>query len=119
MMTTKTSLPFLNSKFLTIFILAMGFFAIQGFAQETQEKVILETRDEAPIVEDLDLSKGQPSLATPSPQRKIASPPVKSTPTKKVNPDTLVENKEIKKEEGASTLSFNLFLYIVDKFKAD
>ncbi|WP_343848501.1 hypothetical protein [Algoriphagus jejuensis] len=31
----------------------------------------------------------------------------------------VVLDKEVKKSESPSTLSFNIFLYIVDKFKAD
>ena len=31
----------------------------------------------------------------------------------------ILQEKDLKKQESPSTLSFNIFLYIVDKFKAD
>lgn len=54
--------------------------------------------------------------------------PVKVTPQQKTNPVVIRReftageagtDKEVKKADSPSTLSFNIFLYIVDKFKAD
>lgn len=38
---------------------------------------------------------------------------------KEGHPSTHLQEKESKKNESPSTLSFNIFLYIVDKFKED
>lgn len=40
-------------------------------------------------------------------------------PRKEVHTSTNLQEKESKKNESPSTLSFNIFLYIVDKFKED
>lgn len=101
--------------------MSFGFFAIESFAQSEQEPVRMEIPAETPIVDDLDLSRGNISKEI---QKKPASQPF----IKAVNPqaknsksatESIAENKDVKKEESASTLSFNLFLYIVDKFRAD
>ena len=40
-------------------------------------------------------------------------------PRKEVQTATYLQERESKKNESPSTLSFNIFLYIVDKFKQD
>jgi hypothetical protein len=40
-------------------------------------------------------------------------------PRKEVHTTTHLQERESKKNESPSTLSFNIFLYIVDKFKQD
>jgi hypothetical protein len=40
-------------------------------------------------------------------------------PKKEVHTSVQLQEKESKKNESPSTLSFNIFLYIVDKFKQD
>ena len=40
-------------------------------------------------------------------------------PRKEVQTTTHLQERESKKNESPSTLSFNIFLYIVDKFKQD
>jgi len=40
-------------------------------------------------------------------------------PRKEVQTNTHLQERESKKNESPSTLSFNIFLYIVDKFKQD
>ena len=41
------------------------------------------------------------------------------SPRKEVHTSTHLQEKESKKNDSPSTLSFNIFLYIVDKFKED
>ncbi|MFC3879658.1 hypothetical protein ACFOSV_05705 [Algoriphagus namhaensis] len=120
-MFTKTINTSLNSKFLTLFVMSFGFFAIESFAQSEQEPVRMEIPAETPAVDDLDLTRGNIS-------KEIQKKPASQSFIKAVSPqaknnksatEPIAENKDAKKEESASTLSFNLFLYIVDKFRAD
>ncbi|MFD2201642.1 hypothetical protein [Shivajiella indica] len=53
-----------------------------------------------------------------SQNKDVVEKPVTST-TKKENPLFKQGGEKDAKKEGISTLSFNLFLYIVDKFKED
>ena len=62
------------------------------------------------------------AAAAPLPVQKPA--PAKQTfplptPRKETHTTATIQEKELKKNETPSTLSFNIFLYIVDKFKAD
>lgn len=119
-MFTKTINTSLNSKFTTIFLLSFFFFAIDSLAQSEQEKVRVDIPSESAPLEDLDLVRGNVDANLKVSGSKTVIKPIGTKPiTKKVTDEALVENKEIKKEESSSTLSFNLFLYIVDKFKAD
>ncbi len=112
---TSKKLPF-------VAFLAIGIFCFTTatFAQsdKDEEKGTLEVIKENPIIEvdDLSLETGSEdsnqSLIIRRNQKTTAVP---STPVRKENNEKVVA----KKEEGSSTLSFNLFLYIVDKFKAD
>ncbi len=95
------------------------FWAGESFGQGEQEKGELENvkHTEKPISEnqiqnsDQNSSKILPSKVLTNPTNKIA--------VKRDLPAGGID-KEIKKEEvSPSTLSFNIFLYIVDKFKAD
>lgn len=110
-----------KTKFIAIFALSFCFFAIESLAQSEQEKVRTDLPVENSAVEDLDLSRGHVDLNSKSSTNKTVSKPATKTSVAAKKPVelSLVENKQLKKEEPASTLSFNLFLYIVDKFKAD
>jgi hypothetical protein len=115
----KPSFPFTKIGISAFTLVVFCFLAGESYAQGEQEKVDLEnvTQIEKPISEDqiqnLELltPKVQPSKNLANPANKVA--------VKRDLPAGGVD-KEIKKEESSpSTLSFNIFLYIVDKFKAD
>lgn len=88
------------------------------FAQGEQEKVEIEnTRNmERPNLED-HTSSPEAGNARISVLRQ-SSPVVKVTAAKKENM-AAGEGKKGEQSQAPSTLSFNMFLYIVDKFKAD
>ena len=56
------------------------------------------------------------SVPKPTAVKPSVTPPV---PKKEVTTSTHLQERESKKNESPSTLSFNIFLYIVDKFKQD
>lgn len=119
-MSNKTINTSLTYKFSTLLVLSFCFFAFESLAQEEQEKVRVEIPLETVDTEDLNLEKEispNPNLkAEPS---RIFSVPAAVANQNKLTAEPLGENRKIKKEESSSTLSFNLFLYIVDKFRAD
>ncbi len=55
-------------------------------------------------------------LFKPSPTKQAAT---LSAVKKELSGTGMIQEKELKKNESPSTLSFNIFLYIVDKFKED
>jgi len=115
----KPSFPFKKIGISALSILAFCLIAGESFAQGEQEKVDLENvkQTEKPISgeqiqnSELITPKILPSKTLTNTSNKVA--------VKRDLPAGGVD-KEIKKEEvSPSTLSFNIFLYIVDKFKAD
>jgi hypothetical protein len=56
------------------------------------------------------------SIQKPTGVKVVAPLPL---PKKEVHTSTHLQERESKKNESPSTLSFNIFLYIVDKFKQD
>ena len=101
-----------------IFILGIFavLFSIDAYAQEENtprhvDKPILE---ENIVVQEN--SQGSPTLLKPSVTKQASV----ANPIKKEIPSTgIIQEREMKKNESPSTLSFNIFLYIVDKFKED
>lgn len=117
----KSTFPFKKIGFSVLALLGMCLFAGESLAQSEQEKVDLENVKplDKPISDELNqnLDSGSPKvlntkvLSAPSTSNKVA--------VKRDLPAGGID-KDAKKEEAApSTLSFNIFLYIVDKFKAD
>ena len=89
----------------------------EAVAQEENTKKPFEK----PISEE---SSALPEAGTAAPLTVQKSATVKPgvplpLPTKEVQPATHLQERESKKNESPSTLSFNIFLYIVDKFKQD
>ena len=89
----------------------------EAVAQEENTKKPFEK----PISEE---SSALPETGTAAPLTVQKSATVKPgvplpLPRKEVQPATHLQEKESKKNESPSTLSFNIFLYIVDKFKQD
>ena len=100
-------------------LVAIGFLllATESVAQEENTKKPFEkpvSEESSPLVEA--------GAAAPLPVQKPA--PAKQTfplptPRKETHTTATIQEKELKKNETPSTLSFNIFLYIVDKFNAD
>lgn len=118
-MSTKPLFPFKKIGFLALTMIGLCLIAGESFAQSEQEKVDLENAksSDRPILEDQ--IQNSENIST-----KILAPKVLTNSSNKVAVKRDLPaggvDKEIKKEESVpSTLSFNIFLYIVDKFKAD
>lgn len=109
----------LNLKFAGLFVLSFFFFISISSAQG-QEKVILEDPvEENPLMKE---SSKEVSSLIPSQslvKKEMSTLPKESELKGKQPEGGIAEVQKTKKEENSSTLSFNLFLYIVDKFKAD
>ncbi len=100
-------------------LVAIGFLLLptESIAQEENtkkpfEKPVLE--EPSPLVE-AGAAAPQP-VQKPTPAKQTFPLP---TPRKETHTTATIQEKELKKNETPSTLSFNIFLYIVDKFKAD
>lgn len=118
-MFNKTTFPLKKIGFLSGTLLGMCLFAEESFAQNEQEKIEPEvTRPiDRPLVEDQhSLEVVIPKVIAPANKTTQNPLPIPSTPIRR----EVVLNPEGKKVEPVpSTLSFNIFLYVVDKFKAD
>jgi hypothetical protein len=89
----------------------------EAVAQEENAKKPFEK----PIVEEnstVSESGAAVTLFTQKPAVVKQSVPL-PLPKKEVHTTTNLQERESKKNESPSTLSFNIFLYIVDKFKQD
>jgi type IV secretory pathway VirB10-like protein len=100
-------------------MVAFGYLLLpsEAVAQEENTKKPFEK----PISEE---SSTLPEAGTAAPLTVQKSATVKPgvplpLPRKEVQPATHLQERESKKNESPSTLSFNIFLYIVDKFKQD
>ncbi len=97
-------------------VLGMCLWSGESMAQSEQEKVELENPRvlDRPVVEDHTTSNEVviPKVVTP----KQTPLPINSTPIRR---EVAISPEGKKVEPVPSTLSFNIFLYVVDKFKAD
>ncbi len=89
----------------------------EAMAQEENTKKPFEK----PIVEEHNAipeagTSGSLSVQKPAVVKQSVPLPL---PRKEVHTTTHLQEREPKKNESPSTLSFNIFLYIVDKFKED
>lgn len=113
---------FTKSMKLSIFFVVMGMmlFAIDASAQTENEKVVdtYPKSNDRVILEDNTLIHDQSAnKSTASKPSNLAKTSV--TPPSKTDPIVAENVSDAKKNDSPSTLSFNIFLYIVDKFKAD
>jgi len=109
------SSPISFKKLIFFSIAVLGFCLLPeiSFAQENLGKIDSETPKSSEKENTINLLEGN-SNSSNSPKQTVVVQ--KSTPVKKEN----IISSEIKKSESKpSTLNFNIFLYIVDKFKAD
>ena len=113
-----TILPFKKVSLLAAILLGICVFSEEASAQNEQEKVEIEPLKplDRPIVEDHSTSQ---DVIVP---KVVVTPKSKNLPTQ----HTPIRREALIGEEGkktpepvSSTLSFNIFLYVVDKFKAD
>ena len=105
--------------FTIVFVLGLLFCLIGSFevsAQEEKGKVISSPNQE---FDDLIEIENPAISGSENKSLKVKEQEKTSTPQKDIKNDQLYQQrgeKEVKKE-GLSTLSFNLFLYVADKFK--
>jgi hypothetical protein len=100
-------------------MVAFGYLLLpsEAMAQEENTKKPFEK----PIVEENNTGSESGAAATlftqkPAVVKQSVPLPI---PRKEVHTTTHLQERESKKNESPSTLSFNIFLYIVDKFKQD
>lgn len=117
-MVIKTDFSFRKLTIFSIAVLGLCFWAGNSMAQSEREKSEMEQEKpvDRPLVENqsdhVDMRTGD----SVTPSAAVIVPTAKDTPLKK-DPRLSGEGKKV--EPTPSTLSFNIFLYIVDKFKAD
>ncbi|MDN3204220.1 hypothetical protein [Algoriphagus sediminis] len=107
--------------FVALLTIGFFFFVGSGYAQSEQnsdqDKENPDVIKDRPVSSDVVMSDGLLDIESSTPSKNLPnSIGQPKTPTRQ---EEKTEKVVAKKEEGASTLSFNLFLYIVDKFKAD
>lgn len=105
---------------LSVAILGLALIAVDASAQTETEKV----EENNPKVNDRVILEDHTSIQDNS--SAIISPKTNTITVKSpaaVKRDLpaggVISEKDVKRNESPSTLSFNIFLYIVDKFKAD
>ncbi|WP_194973409.1 hypothetical protein [Aquiflexum lacus] len=109
--------------FLVVFCLFLSF---ASFAQNERDRVVPDLPRNSDTVNQYEGSESSTSEQKSENVQKQSIAPLIESKSGVTNTQTKKDNaiykmggeKEIKKE-GMSTLSFNLFLYIVDKFKED
>lgn len=112
---------FIKPTLFSIAVLGLWLIAVDASAQSETDKieengpkvndrVILESNSSIQDNSSSPIHVARPSGATLKPAATVK----RDLPAGGVNLD-----KEVKKNESPSTLSFNIFLYIVDRFKAD
>lgn len=113
--------PTFNSKkiaFCSILFLLFCFFAVDSMAQTENEKPEIDRAKshDLPLFENYSRIKDPQNQATQATQNTVTKPTVRQDTYK---PEPIMEGERKKIETTPSTMSFNIFLYIVDKFKAD
>jgi hypothetical protein len=119
-MSTQSGFSFKKTALLSTALAVFCFWANDASAQSDQDKV--EVEYVKPLDRPISIEENGPSLESQS----IKSPVIKSSvqsltlPVKREATTGSMSEKDSKKSETVpSTLSFNIFLYVVDKFKAD
>ena len=111
---------FTKPALLCVAILGLALIAVDASAQSETEKM----EEHNVKVNDRVLLEDNSSLQDNHSSTVITAKPGASVKTtqaavKRDLPAGGISEKDVKKNESPSTLSFNIFLYIVDKFKAD
>lgn len=100
-------------------ILGLALITVDASAQSEHEK----TEENSPRVNERVILEDHTTVQENSPSGLLPVRPnstLKATSVKRDLPaGGILPEKETKKSESPSTLSFNIFLYVVDKFKAD
>jgi len=106
---------------LTLSVLGLALFTVDASAQSENEKVleISPKNNDRIILEDNTVIQDNFSQKS-VPSKPVVTPNAFGSILKKDSSNgEIVSEKDVKRNESPSTLSFNIFLYIVDKFKAD
>ncbi|WP_233755911.1 hypothetical protein [Algoriphagus sp. AGSA1] len=117
-MISQTSFSFRKLTVFSIAVLGFCLWAGNSMAQSEHEESEMEQElpSDKPFIEGSSDFHDVPNQDLTAAGSTTVAPSAKPTPQKKV-PQVAGEGK--KPEPNTSTLSFNIFLYIVDKFKAD
>lgn len=109
----------ISFRFEKFFVLGFLFCSVIAFNAVGQEERTVHHRDASADFEEINSLSGEDFTpigkeGTETKENSVASP-------KKENKDNLHKQRGEKeaRKEGMSTLSFNLFLYVIDRFKED
>jgi hypothetical protein len=104
---------------LSVAVLGLALISIDASAQSEQEK----TEENLPRPSERVVIEEQPLVQDNAPTNFLPSRTNQNfktaTARKELPVNGVAPEKDAKKNESPSTLSFNIFLYVVDKFKAD
>lgn len=123
-MSNSTKISSKGSKEVALLVLFCLFLSFASFAQNERDRNIPDlprNNDSASQYESPESSTSEQKFENFNKQTvsPIGESKAAPTPVKKDNSLYKVGGEKDIKKEGMSTLSFNLFLYIVDKFKED
>jgi hypothetical protein len=106
---------------ISIGVLFLTLIAVDASAQTENVKTeeINNRNTDRIILEDNTVINDNSSQSVFAPKANVTQKALPGLTKKDLNSGDIISEKDVKKNESPSTLSFNIFLYIVDKFKAD
>lgn len=112
---------FKKSAFLSLAVLFLALIAVDASAQSENGKIeeINSRNTDKIILEDHTAINENSSSTLLGPKMNVTQKALPALAKKDLNTGETISEKEVKRNDSPSTLSFNIFLYIVDKFKAD
>jgi len=120
-MLNKPTLPFGKIGCILTYVFALCLFSVESLAQNEQEKPVEIPRQlDRPIMEE-DRSfhhnySTEQNDVKPKTESKVNPVQIPTTPIRR---EVVIGPEGKKTNEPSSTLSFNIFLYVLEKFKAD
>ncbi|MDE0560978.1 hypothetical protein OU792_13340 [Algoriphagus sp. NF] len=120
-MLNKPTFPFGKIGFILTSVLALCLFSGESLAQNEQEKPIeVPRQSDRPVVEEdgsfhHNFNSDQNDIKANA-ELKVSPVPIPTTPIRR---EVVIGPEGKKSSEPSSTLSFNIFLYVLEKFKAD
>lgn len=106
---------------LSVAVLFLALMAVDASAQSENGKIEENNsrNTDKIILEDHTVINDHASPTLLAPKVNVPQKALPASVKKDLNTGEVISEKEVKKNDSPSTLSFNIFLYIVDKFKAD
>jgi hypothetical protein len=120
-MLNLTASHFKRPAFLSVAVLFLALIAVDASAQTENGKIeeINSRNTDKIILEDHTVINDNSSSSPLAPKVNVTQKVLPTLAKKDLISGEIISEKEVKRNDSPSTLSFNIFLYIVDKFKAD